>query len=114
MNAPHDATIPVPGVATPTEETAHGGLCSICENAPHCTYPRHAEQPVMQCDEYEDLTEVRLSRALESPRLRLVAAPTPENAASDSAWGLCRTCDQRETCTYPRPEGGVWRCEEFA
>jgi hypothetical protein len=27
--------------------------------------------------------------------------------------GLCRTCECKEICTYPKPEGGVWHCEEF-
>ncbi|HTS66225.1 MAG TPA: hypothetical protein VMS37_25420 [Verrucomicrobiae bacterium] len=27
--------------------------------------------------------------------------------------GLCSNCDNRETCVYPKPEGGVWRCEEY-
>ena len=28
--------------------------------------------------------------------------------------GLCATCDNRNTCTFPKPPGGVWHCEEFA
>jgi hypothetical protein len=27
--------------------------------------------------------------------------------------GLCVNCDVRETCTFSRPEGGVWYCEEY-
>lgn len=114
MNAPREATMPAPGIATPIPETTFGGLCSICENAMHCTFPRQAERPVMQCDEYEDLIEERLTQALQAPRLRLVTEPAPEDEASDRTRGLCRTCEHRETCTYPRPESGVWRCEEFA
>ena len=29
------------------------------------------------------------------------------------ARGLCTTCELRETCTFTRPESGVWRCEEY-
>jgi hypothetical protein len=32
---------------------------------------------------------------------------------SDSHLGLCGLCEDRSTCTYPRPEGGVWHCEEY-
>jgi hypothetical protein len=27
--------------------------------------------------------------------------------------GLCINCDVRNTCTFPKPEGGVWFCEEY-
>jgi len=27
--------------------------------------------------------------------------------------GLCINCDHRFTCTLPRPESGVWYCEEY-
>jgi hypothetical protein len=27
--------------------------------------------------------------------------------------GLCMNCLHRDTCTFPRPEGGVWRCNEY-
>jgi hypothetical protein len=27
--------------------------------------------------------------------------------------GLCINCDVRGTCTFPKPEGGVWFCEEY-
>jgi hypothetical protein len=27
--------------------------------------------------------------------------------------GLCMNCANRDTCLYPKPEGGVWHCEEY-
>jgi hypothetical protein len=27
--------------------------------------------------------------------------------------GLCVSCAKRDTCTFPKPEGGVWHCDEF-
>jgi hypothetical protein len=27
--------------------------------------------------------------------------------------GLCVNCDNRHTCTFPKPEEGVWHCEEY-
>jgi hypothetical protein len=27
--------------------------------------------------------------------------------------GLCINCEHRFTCTLPRPETGVWYCEEY-
>jgi len=33
--------------------------------------------------------------------------------APTEAAGLCRNCARLSTCTYPRPEGGVWHCNEY-
>jgi hypothetical protein len=27
--------------------------------------------------------------------------------------GLCKNCKKRKTCTLPKPDGGLWRCEEY-
>jgi hypothetical protein len=37
----------------------------------------------------------------------------PKQAVADDPAGLCPTCDFRSTCMYPKPEGGVWHCEEY-
>lgn len=26
---------------------------------------------------------------------------------------LCANCRNRDTCTYPKPEGGVWHCKDY-
>lgn len=30
-----------------------------------------------------------------------------------AAVGLCSNCELRSTCTFAKPEGGVWRCDEY-
>ena len=27
--------------------------------------------------------------------------------------GLCVNCARREICEHPKPEGGVWHCDEY-
>ena len=27
--------------------------------------------------------------------------------------GLCMDCENRKSCTFPRPASGVWHCEEY-
>ena len=39
--------------------------------------------------------------------------PDAEEEKSTEPKGLCRNCKKKETCTLPKPEGGVWRCEEY-
>jgi hypothetical protein len=27
--------------------------------------------------------------------------------------GICSNCDNCRTCVFPKPEGGIWHCEEY-
>ena len=27
--------------------------------------------------------------------------------------GLCKNCKKNETCQLPKPEGGIWHCEDY-
>jgi len=90
------------------------GLCGVCAKAAKCVYPRKTGGPLLQCDEFElDRLPSRMapgpSRALAGHRL------SPGAGEGDSAThtGLCQDCENRRDCTFPRPEGGVWRCEEY-
>ena len=88
------------------------GLCSTCKRAPGCVFPRDPHRPVMQCDEFEGLEKL----VVEKPEVRKQSEPVAEKARSDAASefkGLCRLCEIRATCTYPKPKGGVWHCEEY-
>jgi hypothetical protein len=41
------------------------------------------------------------------------ALSTIEEKNSVRLIGLCSNCDNRGTCVFPKPEGGVWHCEEY-
>jgi hypothetical protein len=87
----------------------NSGLCVTCDHAPTCMYVGDAEHPVMQCEEFSQHgggsaarhTLVDLPEALDQEAERFLAV------------GLCATCANRETCTLPRPPGGVWQCDAF-
>jgi len=64
----------------------------------------------MFCEEFEGATLTPKKPAL--PRSAQEPA-TRESGHTGKLRGLCRTCERRDTCTYPKPEGGVWHCEEF-
>lgn len=85
------------------------GLCTTCVNEPQCTFPRSVDRPVMFCEEFDGVVEVKPRLLMESP------PPTERLAVVDRGRfrGLCMTCEKRETCTFPKPEGGVFHCEEF-
>ena len=37
----------------------------------------------------------------------------PRSDECESKQGLCENCANRDDCLFPRPEGGVWHCEEY-
>jgi hypothetical protein len=97
-------------------EVPLSGLCAHCVNGPECTYPRDSERPTMFCNEftgYEPRKPAVITPIKEAVRQCDVAEQ--ENAADQPALykGLCRSCANRNGCTFPKPEGGVWRCEEY-
>jgi hypothetical protein len=92
------------------------GLCATCAVVDTCISAKNSGYPVVECEEYEEdgrtfseTVEVRTLRTREKVK---PLAKTPEEEAVVE--GLCETCVHRETCTFPRVEGGVWHCEEYA
>jgi hypothetical protein len=42
------------------------------------------------------------------------ASTSDEDERDSSRYkGLCRNCKKRDSCRLPKPEGGVWRCEDY-
>ncbi|HQG30499.1 MAG TPA: hypothetical protein PLA83_01110 [Deltaproteobacteria bacterium] len=65
------------------------------------------------CEEYETG-----GSAAKAGRRRLRPADDPLKLFSGGkgkrkALGLCSNCVNREVCRFPRPESGVWHCEEY-
>jgi hypothetical protein len=91
------------------------GLCSMCGKAATCTFPRDPERPVMECDEF-DGTE-KLEMLIASQRSLAASIPSAavftEERNPGTPRGLCRNCKNLSKCTYPKPEGGVWHCDEY-
>jgi hypothetical protein len=91
---------------------AYGGLCCNCRNAGDCTFRKGRKTPAPYCEEFSiDILPAEKPTEKE--------APLPTCSADGDAripWnllGLCGNCDNRETCLYPKPEGGIWHCEEY-
>lgn len=100
----------------PAEESVESaGLCSTCNHLPICTFPCSNQHSVMFCEEFDGVvratTPVAMTERL-PPAVRDRRIDATEH--SSKYRGLCRTCEHHEGCTFPRTEGGVWQCEEFA
>ena len=91
-------------------------ICSICRNDPDCIYPKDSGRPVTECAEFEVCV-------ITPPPQAAGKANSPSNNGATSYFsqeshpgkymGLCGNCEDRETCIYPKPEGGVWHCAEY-
>ena len=92
------------------------GLCATCSIVDTCVSAKNGGYPVVECEEYapdgRTFSEiVEVTAPTPTKKASLVVKKTEEEAVVE---GLCETCAYRETCTFPRPEGGVWHCEEYA
>jgi hypothetical protein len=83
------------------------GLCTECLHAPECTFPRDPSRPIRFCDEFEERPSARAQQAARVVTSRASSDDEPELK------GLCRHCAIRITCTFPKPEGGIWHCDEL-
>ena len=88
------------------------GLCRVCDNGPNCTFRKDVNRPAYYCEEFF-IETFRSVRYLIPETPREESEPV-ENSDESNAIGLCRTCGNRDSCTFQKPEGGIWHCEEYA
>jgi len=91
--------------------TIYPRLCSTCKHASTCTFPRDPQKPSFFCEEFE-IESAPAKRKVEEDKLQPTASFVTAEESS-SLIGLCRDCENRQTCIFPKPEGGVWHCEEY-
>ena len=98
-----------------TEVKNYLGLCSCCSCAPDCTYPRNSGRPLLECDEFDGSfpPQNKMMKLLGKPSVNHFSGLMPDAQSPGILRGLCGYCDGLNTCTYPKPEGGVWHCEEY-
>lgn len=91
------------------------GLCSYCKSAPNCTFVRDPNRPVCQCEEFDEMTYayVGIPKQKDISLKYLSKNPLTSEDPFHHYKGLCINCEERATCIYPKPEGGVWHCDEF-
>lgn len=91
------------------------GLCSCCESSLTCSYDKDPKHPVLQCEEVGAMTRSpAYSGGLKNNPPSNIRKPSfPRKISFQQYKGLCSTCEVVTFCTYPKPDGGVWHCEEF-
>jgi len=86
------------------------GICATCEHAPDCIYTANSNGIVLQCEQFQ----MPWPRPADPPISVRPRASSSKREHSEKFLGLCSNCDNRKTCKYTKPEGGVWCCEEYA
>jgi len=95
-----------------SDNTIYRGLCSTCKHAPTCTFPGDLQKPAFYCEEFEiEITPAGKSAGDGTSRSTTSSVAGAED--SSGLIGLCRDCENRQTCVFPKPEGGIWHCEEY-
>jgi len=84
----------------------YGGICMICANSDICTIPRNLGQPLFRCEMFA----VSEPPGVEAASPQQAAGP---QEAPDTTMGICCTCDDRNTCVFPKARRGVVCCEEY-
>jgi hypothetical protein len=82
------------------------GLCSSCINALTCVYRTARGFDAIYCEMFDN--GVRPFAAEDSCK-----GAEPASILEGLGEGLCVNCANREMCALPRPDGGVWHCEEY-
>ena len=96
-------------------KNGYSGLCSTCEGRATCTFPHHEDRPTLFCEEFDWWWQYRMeTAAMANSPVRKAELRTTEVTQKTSKYrGLCATCENQETCVFPKASGGVWHCEEF-
>jgi hypothetical protein len=90
------------------------GICSTCKHEEVCIYPRNGGQIVLNCGQFEPCPPMP-SRPPEKDQMELeeLWKKSSRDKPGKEFKGLCSNCEDRHTCIYPKPAGGVWHCEEY-
>jgi len=94
------------------EYIKYDGLCSTCKFSSSCMFRKNQSESIHFCEEYEQADASQIYEAKQSPRSNS-AADSLIDQSSNKVMGLCSNCKNRSTCSFPKPESGVWHCEEY-
>jgi hypothetical protein len=85
------------------------GICLTCAHTPKCalTSENCASNGTHFCEEYETFPLAADSRSKVRPSKRVNPQYHP------GILGLCSNCAHYPYCSFPKPEAGVWHCEDY-
>lgn len=84
------------------------GICLTCAHFTRCVL-RSADcstEGIQYCEEYQTVCLAPVVLTNEKPKKMLRQAPS-------GILGLCSDCNHYPYCSFPKPEAGVWHCEDY-
>ena len=108
-----NAAPPAKGSAV-MSELRNRSLCCTCLHEEACLSVREMTTPVIHCElfEVEQPGDVR-PRTMRAHTREVIETDSDVKEEPAGLMGLCINCDCRFDCRLPRPEAGVWHCEEY-
>jgi len=83
-------------------------LCSTCNHKSTCGTRSTLRRPILFCEQFDAFLPVSTSAVGKT------VSPKPPGKQDTTQYkGLCVNCENRETCTTEKDEGGIWHCEEY-
>lgn len=99
-----------------SDESSHeyGSICEICKKRASCTFIKNALYPIFMCEEFEIDENIDIREITDQKKRRIEYLPEFEitNTTQEPS-GLCANCSKVDDCTYDKPPGGVWHCDEY-
>ena len=86
------------------------GLCMTCNNALDCVYRSQRGFDALYCEMYDCYP---LNKGDDKEGILTSAKSLSKKSIQHPCKGLCSNCDNYENCLLPKPEEGVWHCEEY-
>ena len=93
-------------------DTGYPTLCSSCKHASTCTFPRDPQRPLFYCEEFE-IEMTPHTQTAGDDKGRPMIPDIAEIKGTTQFVGLCCDCENRQNCIFPKPEGGIWHCQEY-
>jgi hypothetical protein len=94
------------------------GLCSTCNNndnnaMPNCGLRMRRGFDAIFCELFDTYSEKDPGSRKDRWDNSRPKTKKSGMTSSNNLKGLCINCEHRESCLLPKPDGGVWHCEEY-
>ena len=87
----------------------NSGLCVTCNNGSFCVFRKKRGFDAIYCDTFD------ISSLNGKGRVAVIFDEIKSSVkkTNGEVLGLCSNCENYDNCTLPKPDGGVWHCEEY-